>query len=522
MPEPAPALAAPGAAVAPPGALERYLDLVSAAAPPLAATLAAHGTAAVRDYLRVAFPVSARPLQPRDDLCEALYAEVEPLLGATVAGQARAALQTRPVALTANHHGVDFFAQSLQGTLLFALGEAGPGLAPPVFACAAVPLDNITYPMGMLLYGAPGVDLDALPVKLPLYSNRYRREMVGSVVGIDAGMRQRAAARCAALPGLESALARTVATLLAEDYGAAQVTALEDYSRQSVALNQRLWQRLFRDPRAAPGSVTVELETLAAAMLKRDLADATSLAASVHFDAPLRSAVFEALDGAPACWQAERLAARLSGAGTFLYWGINERGRRVPLYPDGAGREPVLRGRDDKGVEHEYALTPAAILAALDDRRLVPALFACFLVLALARGVTCVGAYFQARYLPAMKAGLGAALRRSGDEAAAAAVEAVPANAYLAGMQALMWRHPQGLVPAGPAEIVAAGGLHAGALEAMLDLPVRTAHAAGLLESVPDLLAGEQCEPGWRAAVAGELQALRGLVVLGEGGDQGE
>jgi len=51
--------------------------------------------------------------------------------------------------LTANHHGVDFFAQSVQSSLLFALGNAGydfPRKTVTVFSFGNISFNNLTYP----------------------------------------------------------------------------------------------------------------------------------------------------------------------------------------------------------------------------------------------------------------------------------------------------------------------------------------------------------------------------------------
>jgi hypothetical protein len=429
-----------------------------------------------------------------------------PLLGDEVAASVRASLVQVPLVLTANHHGVDYFSQSVQGSLIFSLLGAAlgnPHRSALVFACGAVPLDNFTYPMGLLLYAGRRANWDTLPVRVPVFSNRYRREMVSAAGPMDASLIERARQRCNTMVDQGDVCASLGATLdsILGDYADPDVLQQATYSQQSVVLNHRLWQRLFSEPVQKPQVVTLELERITRELLAADLRNTASLAWCVHFDARLRHLIWNALDGTRACWNSELLVTRLrspdsgtdlasaAGSGTFLYWGVTERGRRVPLCLDERQGNPRLRGVDDAGNTVEFPFSPDAIEENLARGRLLPSLFNCFLTVSFARGVNCAGAYYQAEYLPEMRDGVVSALRAAGGyEQAAQCVAGVPANTYLAGMQTVMRRHDDGaLVPAGVVEIIAAGGLTNGDVEKILSMPVRDAHIASLMETVADL-----------------------------------
>jgi hypothetical protein len=110
-------------------------------------------------------------------------------------------------------------------------------------------------------------------------------------------------------------------------------------------------------------------------------------------------------------------------------------------------------------------------------------------VTALARGINCVGGYYQAEYLPAMQRGTVQLLaRHSQYSAMAGKVDRVVTDDYLSGMQAVMFTSKNNeLLPAGPVEIISAGGLTAMDLARISSLTVEQAHCASLFETLMDV-----------------------------------
>ncbi len=95
-------------------------------------------------------------------------------------------------------------------------------------------------------------------------------------------------------------------------------------------------------------------------------------------------------------------------------------------------------------------------------------------------------------------------------------VTQVPTDCYLSGMLAVMAETDDGcLIPAGPAEIIAGGGITRDDIEKMLSLTVREAHIAGLFETVPDIVPKELRVPGRKKELASDCQQLlEGKMVL--------
>lgn len=516
--------------------VDQSLTLVCKRSPVVERTLDSYGKVSLADYLRQTLLISESPLQPRNDLLEVVYRYTAPLLGENVAEKAAQELAAFPVILTANHHGVDFLAQSVQGSLIFSLRKIDdkPAKTVPVFACGNISLNNPTYPRGLLLYAADRQSAEIkLPIRLPIFFDRHKRKSVSIVGPFDSDMLAKTQRHLSMLVRNEQvppALAETAAIILREDYQDSAVIGLQNYSQQAVVLNNRIWKRCFREPEYAPELIYLELEKITIMLLDADLNNEDCLIWQVMFNSSLRAKVLSQLNGVKACWDQSKLAKRAcqkadnkyvlpSGSGTIFFWAIDAAGLRVPLLlTEGSDHRIALQGRDDQGKLWTIPFTPRDILDGLQAGRLLPSLFTCYSTIGFARGVSCCGGYFQAEYLADMRRGLISALRESIDCVEYAEhLSQVPSDIYLSGMQAVMRKQDNDLLlPAGPIEIIAGGGLSRSQLEQVSLLTVREAHWAGLMETLSDFQSREDCPDDWRLLLATENNRLlrdRNLII---------
>lgn len=112
------------------------------------------GQRTLDDYLdQLADFPAARPLSPPQDVSDCARAQLAPLLGDEIAAEAAQGLVDS--AFTATHHGVDYFAPSVQGSLLYRhlLEKRGISCqAVPLLGFGTVSLCNASYGRGFLLY----------------------------------------------------------------------------------------------------------------------------------------------------------------------------------------------------------------------------------------------------------------------------------------------------------------------------------------------------------------------------------
>lgn len=494
---------------------EQLLSTVRRQAPVVDRVLSSAGDLSVAEYLQQICRVSQNSYQSCSDIAEVIHEYVEPLLGKQLAERTAADFLKHPVALTTNHHGVDFFAQSVQGSMLFGLAKRQvEGVSTiPVFSCANIPLDNVTYPRGALLYGTDCND-GVWPLRIPFYSNKLRRQPVSRVKGLDTNMIKPVLKRVqeVAAQGTDSSLIESLLQLIEDDYLSEEVQAQQSYSAQSVILNERIWSRLFTASAKMPKLVTIELEKLTQKLLLRDLRSSDSLV-SLLFDKRMISRLYQRLNSVAGCWDQGLLERRwegrsvsemkqMPGSGTFCFWGVDERFRRIPLMLIEDSGQRMLCGCDDNGVEYRYSLEAAALADAINQGQLMPSVFSCFLTISLARGVTCLGGYYQADYLPQMQQGVVDLLMQKGQSQKAALVTESCTDGYLSGMQTIMIEQGNALLPAGPLEILATGEVSIEELKRISDINIRDAHSASLVETVADVLSGDEQKMDWRRTLA--------------------
>ena len=488
---------------------EQCLRAVSEGAPVLREIIAKHGNLSLAEYLDRLKPSVGPPLQSRQDFLDIYRQEVTSLLGASAGEKAAEEVNSCPMVLTANHLGVDFFSQSVQTSLLFYLLKrrlTPPPVIIPVIACGSVPLNNITYPKGALLYKLSNSSYDKVPKRLPVFPDRIKRTLVSVAPPFDKEMVDRALKRLEKMVILEEIDARqgeAMRQIFQQDYKAPGAIELRSYSSQSQVVNNRIWQRLFFTQKVESHIVTLELENISSRLLEVDLNNRHSLAWSVFMDPHLRRKVIERLDGHRACWNLQLLQQRLendrtssfeekmsTSCGTVFFWGVDRRSRRIPLLLfDNGENQTELKGVDDEGNVMVIDFSVPSILTALKNKKLLPSLFTSYSVLAFARGLTCLGGYYQAEYLPMMQKELVAAMRETGSYSEEARlVENTETGSYLSGMQTVMVGDTDSLVPAGPVEIIAGGGLTDQDFDQILSLSVREAHIASLFETIDDII----------------------------------
>jgi hypothetical protein len=410
--------------------------------------------------------------------------------------------------LTANHHGIDTFAQSTQSNLLFSMrkrADGKPFKTIPVLACGSVPLNNLTYPRGLLIYAGAEANGNGGIGKLPIFPDSYKRKLVSVVGPFTTEMLDRSRIRAKKLVkdgkvirSLESAL-NTVFddfTLVGQEF--------PSYSRQATVVNHRFWERLFREKSCRSELVYIELESIVSRLLQKDLFDESTICYQLMFDPELRQKLIENLDGQRGCWQYEELLRRGSEStvvngsntfdsslGTMFFWGVDAKGKKIPLCvtEDQNGKGFELRGADDSGRLWTIPFTPVAISQALQDGRLLPSIFISYLLVSIARGVSCIGGYYQADYLPVMRKAVVDILHSNSREPVkTSGIKDTSSDLYLSGMQAIGLEADGQLLPAGPLEIIASGGLDSGQYEQIGEVTVLQSHIASLYDTITDVV----------------------------------
>jgi hypothetical protein len=511
--------------------IEHYLAEIRKRLPVVDRALELYGELPLSEYLDVVTKTASERYQSHEDLGDAVYEYALPLLGEKTAAMAREELKQSPVVLTANHHGVDYFAQSVQGTLLFSqrkLPNGQKAKTVPVLACGSISMNNLTYPRGMLAYDLhPETKLSGV-TKIPIFSNRVTGKAVTWVPSYDLESIKRtekSVLRMVREKRLSEQSAKVIIDILHNEYLSPELLALDKYSDQAVILNSQLWSRMFTSIAPRPELLYLEMEKVCSILLKKDLMNVQSLLSFILFDSELRDVVLASINQVKGCWIKEELEQRWldkdcpqklksKSCGTFLFWWIDEEGRRVPLLPVKMQGRELLRGVDDRGKTVEVPLENKPLSALLDAGQLLPSVFACFLSMTLARGITCAGGYYQAEYLALMKQGLFNALKSvQGYEDLAAIIVQTRTDSYLSGMQTIMAEsEDNGVYPLGPLELIGKNVLTPEALLEFDNISVTDAHRASIADTFIDAASDIQVSAEQWLTVARELDKNESLI----------
>lgn len=417
-----------------------------------------------------------RPLCDPRQVQTAVAAQLEPVLGREAAQ--RAAQCFPGCALTANHHGVDCFAQSVQGNLMYRELLRARGVDSdlvPVMACSSVPMDNSSYGKGLLLFDT----LDNVyPLRLPILPNRCNDSIVGLYPAMDAEAVRRAMELVQSekyCQKLSPEMRQTVLHVLGGHYLDETVLSLGSYAQQATAINERMTREA-----TGCGFAYVDMEKAAAQLLLEDLRDAGSLAARMLMDAPLRRAVLDRLDGATGCWNAQALrSGQLKAGGTAFFWATGSKWTRAPLQAEAEGLRNLRTGE---------CIAWEGIPQALAEGKIYPALLLCFTTLLFERGLRCFGGCFQPEYLRVMQQGLRAALADVGDAGTAGVIAQRDPSGYLCGPMFLSGERGE---PVGIVEMLNRG-LPPEHIDRMLDTNFEQAHQPALANLYVDVVPAAQ------------------------------
>lgn len=483
-----------------------------------------YGSVSLSHYINN-FSIDRQPgFQSGSDLNKAVFQYTTPLLGKSVAKRVAHDISNSPSVLTTTHHGIDYFANSVQGNLIYGAGALTGRSSQstiPVFSWGNIPLNNATYSRGILIYLANYPSLQEMPLKLPLYPDKCKNTMVSYTQAFDLKMIAALKQRIYQLFKKNILLPSTLDilnTVLDEDYSDPDVISLQSYSEQSVIVNHRIWKRLFSNKTDIPDLIYIEMETIVNTLLQTDLANAGSLARRVLFNPSVKQDLLRALDGVRGCWNQKNLIEQQNrirkktqtGTGTVFFWGVDPRGRRIPLHSETNSKgQEFLCGIKSNGDLFTIPYHIEAIMQGLYEKTILPSLFTCFLTVSFARGLVCIGGDFQGEYLSKMQTGLTRSLKKSGDEDLADCIKNVKTDAYLDGMLAFMCPLKKtSFIPAGPIEIISSGGVAKSDIEQALLLTVREAHMAGLFETLEDSKADLSKEPEWKLTLAEDCYRL--------------
>lgn len=396
--------------------------------PILGQLLEEFGNATLRHYTKRFLQIPPTPgLTSRKwDITGTVHQLLEERLGVKVADSVSDQLMQLPLVSTTDHHGpIDhpFFVNANLISAIPLLENERRGLDHLiVFSFASVSVNNASaYPRGILFHG--GENGEGQLIRLPILPDKVK---MGVVYGmrpmtreeLDRSIQNLLKKVTAGLVSPERA--EKIKTILEHIFGSDDVLNAKDFASQISIINHRLWPQLLNSGHLrtkpydhVPGLIYLEIETLVTELLlQHHLDETTSPLHQLMFNPKYRAEALKQFNNIPGAFSTDH------DWGTFLFWALDEKLRRVRLLLDG----DQLRSPDGA---YTFALTPDAIAQALREKKIFPSMLVCYLIISLYYGMKCLGGFSQVHDLTLTKKAWQKLLRNLGNAQEATAIDPV-------------------------------------------------------------------------------------------------
>jgi hypothetical protein len=308
---------------------------------------------------------------------------------------------------TIDHHGIlnhPFFVNS---NLIYSLRKNQKFLL--CLSTAGVSLNNSSRP-GCLLVTGPGGRMR----RFSFFPDKTKTQTVLAAKGLVLKDVERIKSQISVADFFAGDNKQQLIGLVEEIFQNEKFLCLDNFSKQAAYASTAIWAKVFPD---APKLFYLPLEELVASVIADEIgADKEHILHKLFFTVSGWDSIEKYFLGS---------LGAFSGAhkGSFLFWGIDGKGRRIHL----ARQKNKLVGGDDI-----FAGDADSLISALKSGKLYPASLACFLVL-LYYGVTCLGGFNQVNWLTDIKEKFMDLLAEWGEADLAASVAAVPTQNFAEG-----------------------------------------------------------------------------------------
>lgn len=343
--------------------------------------------------------------KPEDAFTLAVGRTLEKIYSPSIVTSVLMQLRQEPLVSTIDHHGILNHPFFINANLIFSFRQSQNYLI--CLTTSGVSLNNSSWPGSLVLH-----DKQGFMKRLSFFPDKLKTTCVFAAPALAQANLAKVLDIIASDSDLGAGGKLQLQTLAREIFSSGKIHQLDNFSDQACEISSRLWQRFF--PQASL-VIYLPVESLVSRlMIETIISDSHHLLHQLFFT--------------PLGWQLlEKHYRGTFGAftgqhkGSFLFWGINESGKRVHLHCEGSR----VLGSELMEVE----LSPEAIAQALRQKCLYPTSLVCFLVLLYYR-VTCLGGFNQVNWLTDIKDKFLALLTEMGCPDLIAKIKPVPTQNF--------------------------------------------------------------------------------------------
>lgn len=317
--------------------LAKIKQAVFAKRPVLQNIVEKFGTQTLEDYITTSWKIPE--FEPDKLFLDTLNLELQKLYGHNLAKQATAQLKIKPSVSTVDHHGIWSHPIFVNSSCIFSLSSKPENLS-IVFSTESVSLNNSCW-AGSFLYHNNDLNLH----RQSFFTDKQKTKAVIAAPGINNADVVRFNNKS------QNRFKELVDKLEIKQQG--------NFSTQACHISQKLWELVFP---SAPKLIYVPLESLISSYLVKAFGDDNHILSKIILTAKGR-----------AKWQ-----EYFGTEHTFMFWGLDEKGRRV-----------VLKEMPDDASE---------IVKLIENKKIYPSGPLCFVVLLYA-GFACAGGFNQTTWL---------------------------------------------------------------------------------------------------------------------------
>ena len=413
-------------------------------------------------------------------------------------------LRKIPVLHTADHHTVNFHAMTFQSNLLYErlLNLCIDTDIIPIISCNNIDMSNAFYPRGILIYDTT----TSRPLEIPIFPYKMRKVSISHAKPYTREMLDRAKGvlhKCKNAGSINSDIHNTTLRIIDEIYADPKLLNCSRYGEQITCANALLSQKYLAEKKSS--HFFLELEEIAARLICHDLCDDNSILNKMLWNKAVLTSLKKNLDGVSGCWS--------SKGGTFLFWGIDDKGRRYRLSGETddtlSVHRLILTGNDLDGNTHSFELSRDSLISLLKSRKLLPALFMSFFTLGIVRHTCLIGGCYQGEYLKKMCDGIKKAWTDNQsliDETVNAFLSELDKKSfpYLCGPLYLMGTNNGTYYPYGSVEIIS-NPLNEEKFNDAINISFERAQKLGLYCFYPDSIPPKKRDDNWWENICKEL-----------------
>lgn len=286
-------------------------------------------------------------------------------------------LQKSPLISTIDHHGILNHPFFINSNLIFSLKNSQKYLI--CFGTSSISLNNSSWP-GCLVT----TDSDQKIKRFSFFPDKVKTQTVFSAAPLTAADTDRVIKEIYSDKILSLEQKQKFEKLINEVFRQKAIISQSSFSNQSCLISTALWEKFFSN---APRLIYLPIEDLVSGVIQNFICDdKNNVLHRLLFTLKGWEMIEKYFTGSLGAFSSEH-------KGSFLFWGINKKGRRVHL---------CRTGNEIKGSQYCLKLQPDKIKQALANRQLYPGTLVCFLVL-LSCQITCLGGFNQVNWLTGIK-----------------------------------------------------------------------------------------------------------------------